>query len=421
MNIKIKKNRLLEVIGVILYLMILDIIYIFLIQNNVNYWGFDLKLNFLKIIESFLLALCMYVLLPKNQNRISTYIMQIQYITIYIPLVSLYGMEDKHRIYVYLVTSIFVIMFTALKKNIKTNIKTIKVKRKFLYLSLFIVIGITILGLFKSGLHPYLKSFDFSNVYTIRKVINLDSVTGYLIGITVRVITPFLLCIGLKNKNYKVVISLICIQLFIYSMYPQKSILFSSLLVIGCLYILKKKNFFLNVIYGFIIICIISIVVNVFLNDDVVVSLFVRRVLFVPVNIQFDYYDFFINHKYLYMSNNLIGNILGIEYIYSMPIVHLIASIYYGQPNMAANTCYIADSYAQLGYLGMLIYASIFIWINRILDWINIKVDKLIIIPTLIFSIYALNDASLLTTMITHGLVPGIIILYLYMGERENN
>lgn len=422
MNIRIKKKSVLEFIGVILYLLILDLIYILFIQNNVIYWGLDLDINNLKIIESFILAIIMFFLLPKKYNKISTYIMQIQYITIYIPLLSLYGLENNHRMYVYLVTSAFALMFISLRKDINSNIKPIKIKKKYLSILLYMALVITIIGLFKEGLYPHIKSFNFENIYTIRRDIHLDAITGYLMGITVRVITPFLLCVSIKNKNFKNIILIIFIQLFIYSMYPQKSILFSSVLVLGSMYVLRRKNFFLNLIYMFIGICILSIVAKVYLDNEMIISLFVRRVLFVPVNIQFDYYDFFINNNYLYMSNNMIGNILGIDYKYSLPIVNLIAYTYYGQANMAANTCYIAESYAQLGYLGMILYTCLFIWINRILDWMNLKISNQIIIPTLIFSIYALNDASLLTTLITHGLIPGIIILYLYMGSysREN-
>ncbi|MFR9071290.1 MAG: hypothetical protein ACLVIU_13070 [Paraclostridium sp.] len=275
------------------------------------------------------------------------------------------------------------------------------------------------MGLIKSGLLPTLKSFNFKNVYIIRKSIHLDSITAYLIGITTRVVIPFLLCINYSRKKYKKIFMLIILQLIIYSMYPFKSILFSLGLVIIVINGVKSRNFFKNFIYTLIVLCMVSIILELFSNDGILTILFIRRSLFVPVNIQFDYNNFFTNNPYLYMSNNSIGSILGTEYPYRLPIVNLISAIYYNDPRMAANTCYISESYAQLGYLGMLLYSAIFILINRCLDCMVLKVDKSIIIPTIIIAIYALNDASLLTTMLTHGLIPGMLIIYMYMGTED--
>lgn len=416
MQIRLNKSTMVAFIGIFIYKLLLDLVYIFYIQNNIYYWGFDLDINYLKCVESYILLIIVYFFIPKGSSKVSSYIMQFQYLTIFIPMISLYSLENQSRLYIYEVVSIFIFINIFLKQNVHLRLKTLNVNKRSLMFFIYISIAITILGLLKSGLIPNLKSFDFAQIYSIRANIKLEGLIAYMIGIITRIINPFLICVSYKEKEYKKTIYTIIIQLLIYSMYPQKSILFSLGLVFLMIFIINKNNFFIKFIWLLNLMIIISVLVYIMFENDMFISLFIRRVLFVPANIQFDYYDFFSNNQYLYMSNNTIGNIMNIQYPYHMPIENLIASIYYNQPNMRANTCYIAESYAQLGYLGMMIYSLIFVIINNILDWISVKIDKVIVLPTIVFSIYALNDTSLLTTLLTHGLFPGIIIIYIYMG-----
>ena len=148
-------------------------------------------------------------------------------------------------------------------------------------------------------------------------------------------------------------------------------------------------------------------------------SLLIRRVLFVPAQLSFYYYDFFSKHQLMYLAESHLNPVLSNPY--TMPTVHLIGKIYYNSPAMAANTGYLGDAYMNFGFLGMLLFSVILGILVVIMDSITARTDITVAVGATIMPIYALVNGALFTVLGTRGLLLGMFIVWLYSQRASHS
>ncbi|PTB96370.1 hypothetical protein C9994_07730 [Marivirga lumbricoides] len=145
------------------------------------------------------------------------------------------------------------------------------------------------------------------------------------------------------------------------------------------------------------------------------VSLFVRRVLFVPADLTYDYFMFFFENPHVHWSNSVLSGFL--PYPYDQGIAKLIGE--FNGSGAAANNGFISSGFAHAGLMGVIFYSFVFAifvimlekYSNGLPLWFSISVT---VVPLR----SAIVSSDLFTVILTHGLLVTLIIILLFRNNR---
>ncbi len=149
-----------------------------------------------------------------------------------------------------------------------------------------------------------------------------------------------------------------------------------------------------------------------FFDFTMIGSLILRRLLFVPAHLNFTYLEYFSQNEFVYWSNSMMKNI--VNYPYDLQPTQVIGS-YLGYENMAANTGFVASGFMHAGYLGVILYTLILIFLLNIINNLSRGVSQFLVLSIIYVALHAAFISSdLLTALLTHGLLVSIFVLWLY-------
>lgn len=398
----------------ILLRLILDTGYILFVNKYYSYDGFVLDVNYLKYIESHLLLIICYLVLPKDGSKPSTILLHVYLILIVVPLLSFYGLANKERWMLYLLLSGFLLMtiLTALLTFLKIKIKPIKRLNLFILCTMFFITILFILHVVISGGFSHF-SLDLSKVYEHRESAGETvyvGIWGYLTNWVVKVVNLALAGWFLYKGRRTAFLLCILLQVVYFGVTTHKSILFSIFLVPMFFYLYTKPKPLKVLVIG--IACVLFTVLffaqytdNIFLG-----SMLVRRLFYVPTNLSFVYLEFFSVNEPVLMSNSILSNFF--EYPYDVSTARLIGG-YLGQPDMAANNGFIASGYMHFKVIGVLIFPMIVSFILFFIDSVSERLPTWLCLSIIIGPFISLFTSSDLgTTLLTHGLLLSVFILY---------
>lgn len=416
----LKKDNIINFILIIIFKLLLEFSYIYVINPVWGYYGFSLNINYLKLFESYLWVLVIYIFLPKKEDKVSYLVIKFTYIVTVIPILSIYALKNESSQYLrpFIISYLITVLIVNYHPRIKAKNKIVG-NNKMLFSVILLVYIYTYFSMIRVNGLPNFQLLDISKVYEYRFNIGYPLFTRYLVPWQAKVINPFLIALFYNKRNYNKMSLIIVNQIVLYMLTSHKGILFSPLLVVGVLYLINKGDFLKRMLIGINIIIIICLVVYTLNLSIWPVSLVVNRTFFLPAQIEFQYHDFFSKNPKLYLSEGQIGKLLGINSPYNMRAFNIIGDVYYNNPRTAANTGYLADAFSNLGYLGMIFYSIILGLILIFIDSISVKLPIQIVLATIIYPIMSLNDSSLLTVLLTHGLIVAIIVLLFYNCDVE--
>ena len=140
-------------------------------------------------------------------------------------------------------------------------------------------------------------------------------------------------------------------------------------------------------------------------------SIFFRRALLVPAELNFQYFDFFSQYPYVYWANNFFTFGL-IDYPYDIPSAKIIGEFAYNSYETSANTGWIGSGFMQAGYIGLFIYSLIIGFVIAFIDALSHKINTGFCIAFIMIPMLTLFTSSdLPTTFITHGLLFALVII----------
>jgi hypothetical protein len=96
---------------------------------------------------------------------------------------------------------------------------------------------------------------------------------------------------------------------------------------------------------------------------------------------------------------------------YQLEIPYLISDFFVNKLNSHANANIFADSYANLGIAGFFVIGLILLLILKYLDSVARFKNTTIILPLLSFSVINIANSSLITSLITHGLLLTLFVI----------
>ncbi len=206
------------------------------------------------------------------------------------------------------------------------------------------------------------------------------------------------------------------IQFFLFTGTGHKSYFFALLYVLILIWIVSNKNTIKYLAIILIIIILVGIITRLLFDDIVISSLFIRRTLLGPANLSFLYYDFFSTHEHTYLSQSIFRYF--VNYPYSMTPGHIIAKEYFNDLETNSPTGLLAASYMNFGFLGFLFSGFLLLIVLKTLDSFSKNKDIRLGIAAIAMPTITLINSAILTTLLSHGLLLTLLLLYL-LPEKE--
>ncbi|TKN25129.1 hypothetical protein DVY48_08470 [Enterococcus faecium] len=419
------KDKLKFMFYIFLYKLIIEIVYIFSISPLYSYSGLTYNPNLYNLIFSnlMLLSILCFINILKKTPTLYLYLFLLTFI--YIPFSSYYWMNNMDSVYfIYVSISMLIILF--ITKIPSIDFKPMQSKSEDIIKLLFIFYLLSSFYLIiKRGGIDY-RAFNFDTIYYLREENNISGIMGYLLNWNTKAIAPFLIALYIYEKKYVKVAILLSIQIFYYLSFGNKAYLFSIFALLSIAFLMNFKNFIIKFTFLFSLTNLLSMFLNMYFSVDFLQRAIPYRMLYIPSQIQYQYFDFFYIHPKLHFSENFIGSIFGISNKYGIEIPILISRIFSGRiDNMAySNTGIFSDAYSNGGFLAMIVISAIFGFLLVIVDSCSKAVPLKITIPAYSYIMFVMNDTSLFTTFLTGGFGLMIFLIYIlnsyYQEDKAN-
>ena len=420
LNLKFKKQNLYIFFLIFFYKIILGFSYYFVISPVWRYAGFDLNFSILKFIESFFLLLVVFVLIPKSKEKLSNIMVWLLVLLSYVPMLTLFAFMDQPRLYMYAVTGFWVLVFLLLRTPAISFAPLKSSQSKIINYSVFIGLA----GIVFFLIYRYLGiffSFDLTEVYAIRREYVMAEIpfAGYLFNWLAYIVNPIFFAFFLVKRKWIWIGAIVFLQILLFSVTGLKAFLFALPLILGLMWLIKRKNPIVWMVASLSIVILMGIFSYWLIDDVWVSSLFTRRTLFVPAQLSFFYYDFFSENDPTFLSQHRLFRSF-LDYPYELNPPNLIAKTYFNRPEQSSNTGIYGDAYMNFGFIGLILWAFLLTIILKVIDAFSKNKEKKITVAAIAMpaSMFLINSA-LLTSLLTHGLLLSLFILYLLPKEKK--
>jgi oligosaccharide repeat unit polymerase len=404
----IKKFRikLINLIIILFYAVILNIIYPN-VNSVVNYmWKLVIIFSYKKFIINLVLIILAYIIIPKN-NTIIFNLFCVILCFIYVPITVIVN----YTIYKIEVSIIFIISFIivilvykiilGLPKIVTNyNINEKNIEYIFLLYTIFFVIYIARKYKIQGNI-----IYVLINSYSIRNNVKFTGIDGYLVKGYISLISPILMYIGIKNKKIKVALFALIINIILFIIFAYKNYALYGILILSMTFIYKhmKRNKKFIIPITALLISIIAIFIGSISFP------YIDRFIYLPGLLNVLYFDYFTNSPYNYFHGSKIGLLFGIKN-YDQELGFVIDKAYFGGGSNA-NTGYFGTSYAELGYNGIIL-ASVILGIILYIIYLASKKNSLLAFATGLFYMFELMNSSIFALFLTNFFIVYIIIIF---------
>jgi len=412
-----KKSTIWNFVVIVLYKIVLDLSYLLVISKLWTYTRFYLNLNVLKLVESYLLLFVVFILMPKSSRKLSHIFIWLLVLLSYVPLLTLFAFMDQSRSFMYAVTGFWFLVFLLLKIP-GLHIPSIKKSQsQIIYYTIFIFLSIAVLFL----IYKYFGfsfNFNLTKVYEIRsqyKEIGI-SLAYYFFTWLAYVINPISFAFFIAKKRWLFAGLIVIFQLLLFSNTGEKTFLFALPFTLILMWIVSRKNPLAWIAMGLSAIILLGILSYYLIGDVSISSLFARRTLLVPAQLNFFYYDFFSKNGLTFLSQHHIFENF-INYPYHLAPPYLIGEVYFNRPEMSANNGIYGDAYMNFGFIGFVLWAFLLAIILKLIDSFSKNKKITVTIAAIAMPSIFLTNSAFLTSLATHGLLLSLIVLYLLPNE----
>lgn len=407
-------------IGFLLYRMCLDFVYINFVCEEYAYCkNFHISFDIYSYMLSWLLyMILLWISIPKNRD-ITSYYLIIQLAIMIAPMLTMWGVKSHTGIFMWYVVFVH---FLQCLMNRHIHFKGYSWLREGRTIAKAVIVVLTgssfVLVFWLYGI-PSLQALDLTNVYEIRQRTKMVFPLSYMLPWFFSVIAPFLLIKYLQLKKYAGIILIGMVMLFFYLTFAHKTWFFSFFMVAVVYYFVKRNRFVEALGYGVTAGILLTYVLFCVSEKLLLLpSLLIRRTLFVPADLKFEYYNFFSKNPKLHFSEGMIGRLFGFQSPYTEKGALIIGK--FNGSGASANTGYMADAYANAGVIGMFVIGILLILILKWLDSVSNEDLFICNFSVLAYALYGLNDQAFLTRCLTGGLGLLCVMLFLQYIPRES-
>ena len=403
--------------GTLLYKLLLEAVYIIFVVPLFGYLRFNLDISAYHYLMGLSLLIILYFLMPRDDGPASV-ILQIHLYLIFIPMISWFGLTGASIPFMLWSAAAFLLECLVLRWV--PDLKIPRIRRSgFILTVILTLITLAVYAIMLSVNGLSLGALNFDATYELRAGIRFPYGTGYLVPWQGKVINPFLMALGYSRRRRPLLILGGVLQLILFLITAQKAFLFIPFAILGIMWFMKHFSFLSAAAVMAPLFVLGNLLVFVLTGNIYIPSLFIRRALILPAQLKFYWYEFFRANPKLYYSQGTIGSILGIPNPYPSDAANVIGEVMFGRPEMHANAGYVADAYANGGFIGLIAIALVFALILKLIASLGRTLDHHFLIGLVLFHVISLNDGGLVTALVTGGLLFLLLLLYLHQADPE--
>lgn len=400
---------------VIIYKFILDVIYCTGIGGYSTF--FYVEISIPNIINGWL-AICIMAIFIRmycKQNTPSSVLMTILNMIYFIPIITYCSFGGGSSVF-------FICALTYWGLLSILQIKVPFVKYKFqktgkLNVSNYLFYAITAIFSIIS-IFIWVKYSDFRlvtnllDVYEVRleaAKCTLPGILSYIRQLS-NIVIPLLMLLALIKRKYLFIILFLFITLINFSYAGDKSVILFPIAIIGG-YVFFRKDMSSLIFPAGIILEVVALCEK-FIGVNYITSFLFRRQGLVLAQLSELYYRFFSDGSIDLYRNSFLGK-LGFESIYKLPISKVIGNNFETQI-VNCNNGLLADVWANLGLIGIVIMPIILIICFRLFDLVAYGVNpRVTVCLSLYYAIYFANT-TWSTVLLTHGFLIMCILLLIF-------
>lgn len=406
-------------ISFFLYKILVDIIYLLFMGTSVQY---GIHFSCLNIFSSYLIVLLYTYFIYKfcNMAKASSIMMIIISMIYFIPITTYCSLGPGSSgtlfwaLVFWVILSVLELEFPTI--TLQTNVNSIS--NTFYYLLFGSTAGLTIYLSIKYTNGRIITSLE--NIYEIRSkaaMYDLPTWLSYFQRFSV-ILISLLILMSFNKKKYVGGLFSIFLLLLNFSFAGHKTVLFMGvLLIIG--YFLWIKEMIYLIVPGGVLIAFLGIFEKICFKSFYIVSFFFRRQGYVLAVLSDYYYRFFkINPKDFFRSTFL--RKLNFESPYSLPIPYVLGTNYDTQ-TVSYNNGILADVWAHLGIIGILVLPIILIVCFKLFDLVTDKLDMKYFIGLAAYYSVIFTNTTWSTALLTHGFLIMCIIFFMFPQNKVSD
>ncbi len=410
-------NRyLLQIALIILYRLCLDFVYIKEISPLYSYAGFTVDLNPLWYLCTLLTVAIFSPFLAALLEKQAPSAAMITFISLlyFIPLTSYCGCRQGNILFF-----IIGICYWAILLLLEFRLPILYIKRpSYRHASAFFAV-LTILSalfvLYISGRYAGFRiTLNLTNVYGIRAEAadyNIPGIFSYILS-GMPILLSFLLLYWLQRRKYLVVGGLCIVFLLLFSISAQKSTFFLLLLILAGYFFYRK--WMLRWAPALLILMVIgSVLIKELFGSLWIMSMFIRRVMYLPVQISEAYMEFFQNQPLNLFRYGIMGK-LSFDGIYSSGVPYIIGE-YMGSAGTSCNNGLLGDVFANLPtIMGLFILPLILVLCFRLMNAVTYQHEPKVTIALCIYFANSFINCSWSVALLSHGFLIACLMLYFF-------
>lgn len=414
-----RRSKLAAVIGVVLYAAVIHAIYTTQIATRFAYLGYSYRSpEIFGYLFSVVLACVVATLLPTAIRRVSDFVMWILFILAVLPsmvVVHYSGFTDPGQ--AFLATVALAVAYGGAVVAVRRNVPPVPLRLKVSGTAFWI--GIV---LFSIGTYGYLtltlglrlQLVSIFDVYELRARYKVGLATApglsYLVSIQANVINTYLFARGVYSRRWVLIGASILGQALIYSAAGFKTVLFSipAMLVVAGLFMLSRRPSGHVLLWGAVVASLAALVVDLVMRSYVATSLFTRRFLVTSGMLMSAYVAFFSDHPPAMLGHSVLAGL--VDYPYTTTPAHVIGVWVTGSETASLNAHFLADGFANFRWAGLFGAAAVLVIYLRVLDRVTAGVPVAATALVLLMPSITLSNTSILTAMLSHGLVACIVV-----------
>lgn len=428
-TIKRKKTNIFSLGYIILWKIVLDIVYVFVITKEYTHWNMGLNFNFYKYMSSFIIIVLFLIPIKRlhSHNTSSSIIVELLSLAYFFPGCTLYAFNDLDNVFfVYLVVYwclLLLFYYKIPKLNLGLFKLELNVKTGVFYIIFF---GIAIISLLLILRYSGLRfSLSLDDAYSWRRQLNELKIPGVLNYI--RVWSVIIVPIGISYfwivKKRIVAVLLVILQILQYGFDGYRSTLLYLFITIAVLLFYKVENRKI-VPVAFIFTGIFTLGEFLLKSKSFFANLLYFRTLFLPPLYSSYYIDFFSNHELDLLRTSILRR-FGfmspyLNYSGFKDYNYLIGYIYNSSLEERANTGMLGDAYANFGWFSLIFYPLIVMVLLKILDYCTDGLDHRIKMIICFLMFIAFTNGSLFQVVLTNGLLI-ICVLSILIRKQINS
>lgn len=396
------KNTVFFFMIVFIYKVALELGFWYLLQRNyadANIYRFEF--DFVKYLTGMFWCAVLFLLINHDARKPSTFFMQMQYVIAFIPITVIFAFSNESIAYYTVLSFAFAVAEMTIMFAKDIHLPQSEIMTKILIIGFYLITVLVYVDIIVENGMFTLEAINIYNVYSVRGDFQLNKYIHYMFTWQYIIVTPFFIIRAFLRKKYVTMCFFCGLQFLAYLYAAQKTILFMIPITLAVCILSRLKNFGLYV-YSALMIGVVAITALSFLSDFIyrLYDLFVRRVLILPANLKFIYYDFFSQNPKIGLSGTLWGKFLGLTSPYDERIGVMISKVYFDNPVMNSNTGFLAEGYYRFGLAGIFLALLLFVFILLLLDHFSNLNGYSFAVSIGFFVIFLLNDGGLIDPLL---------------------